>query len=252
MEGIGWITSSSAFAARIGPKHSTSGNELKQPEMPEPFLFGSVYCTPATGITVESKRYMVNYTPPTSADFYNQASTGIDIRATDRLFEEATGCEYLVRTIAAYRDQRAPHEEISIAENALKDKSFVEPILIKDPNFPNATFNELYQEEYERAEGDYTVTSTAYGIIMPPTLSEEKQLLMIAKEGKIRNEDYIVYVDADAEINDNTILHLRGEDYEIQYIVESLYRILKVGVCLYKVEGTFKQGFSDNTINRMI
>jgi len=243
-----WITSSASFPGRVQPKQTEKG---KQVNFYETFLTHIFYRDAVSNLTPMGTAFTI----PATADAYNVAVSGSDLRIGDRIIEPATQQQYIVRSLAEYRDSLAQHDEITTVDNSLNNRGWAEPIVIKSTVTPSSATNydSIYGQYYEKELTDYLVPSaTAFGVILNPDSTNLDYLLERTRYGKERSEDYRVVLEATDEVTENNVLHLRGEDYKIDWVEETLFFFNIVGVSLYKAEGTRDENLPGNTIDKLL
>jgi len=243
-----WVTSSASFASRVQPKQAEDGKEVN---FYEAFLTHIVFRDSVDNLTPMGTAFTI----PATADAYNVAASGSDIRIGDRVIEPSTQQQFIVRSLAEYRDSLAKHDEITTVDNSLNNRGWAEAIVIKSTTTPSSATNydTVYGQYYEKETTDYLVPSaTAFGVILNPDSTKLDFLLERTRHGKERAEEYRLVLEASNEVTEDNVLHLRGEDYKIDWIEETLFFLNVIGVSLYKAEGTRDEDLPGNTIDKLL
>jgi len=243
----GWITSSDVFNARVQPKVAETIVGTKEISNEELYLNTLVFrdCSTFYNSFVQS-----SYTFPTSGDAVTSAASGIDLVIGDRIFEEESGKIWITRSIAEYRDSRLKHDEIVCSEASHLDLRWIEPISILSITNPiTGSYYDPVRRQFVKLEKTEMNSVLAFGIIGPHDrvmFYRDVQLLNRTEVGKELNYKYLIDIDADFPVDENSILEFKGRQWKVEFIRDTIFRVNIVGVMPYK-----QNGMTGNTINHI-
>jgi hypothetical protein len=231
VQNYGWVQSSDSFYARIQPKWSDALNRTSTITFEELFLNNTLF---RDNEDIDGHTFLTTDTAPTSGESLIAAQTGIWLAAGDRVIEPSSGRLWIVRAVNEFRDANLEHDEIITSEASHLEARWVEYGSLLTLS-ASGNYDPLFNQYSHFNIANYT-KKTIFGA--PAFYDSERfsrdsgQVIRSAK-GKTVSELIAFYIDSDFGLNENSLIELRGRVWRVEFIDESFFRVLKIGMKPY-------------------